>query len=216
MKPVRVLIVDDNFVARRGLRSVLEVENHIVIAGESSSGAQAISQVSKIEVDLILMDIRMPEMDGIKAIAEMPEAHGKVKILMLTVVDDPLVLANALKAGASGYLVYGHFSPDDLIQAIKAVCEGKKVTVPPLASFFPQHASSQPEQTTLALNTLTPRENQVLNLIADGKENREIAQILAIEEKTVKNHINNIYSKLGVSSRSEAIAKVINRGFTNR
>ncbi|MDD4794627.1 MAG: response regulator transcription factor [Dehalococcoidales bacterium] len=216
MKPLRVLIVDDNFVARRGLRSVLEAENNIIIAGESSSGAQAISQVSKTEVDLILMDIRMPEMDGIQAIMKMPKTDSQVKILMLTVVDDPLVLANALKAGASGYLVYGHFSPDGLIQAIKAVSEGKKVTVPPLASFFPQHSSSRPEQTTLALNTLTPRENEVLNLIAAGKENREIAQNLLIEEKTVKNHINSIYSKLGVSSRSEAIAQVINRGFTNR
>jgi len=215
MKPIRVLIVDDNFVARRGLRSVLEAEEGIDIAGEACNGQEAVRKVPACQADVVLMDIRMPEMDGIEATLKLAEGGTEKKILILTVVDDPLMLANALNAGAAGYLVYGHFSPAGLIAAVKSAAGGQKVTMPPLASFFPDTPRVEAGETRIVWEALTPREAEVLKLIAAGQENREIADALAIEEKTVKNHINNIYSKLGVNSRKEAIARVLSDGLNS-
>lgn len=215
MKRVRVLIADDNFVARRGLHSVLEAEEDIEIAGEASNGREAVRKAASCRADVVLMDIRMPEMNGIEATIALARSGASVSILILTVVDDPLLLANALNAGAGGYLVYGHFSPGDLINAVRSAASGQKVAVPPLSSFFPDAAQAQAGETQPVWEALTPREAEVLKLIAAGQENREIGAALAIEEKTVKNHINSIYSKLGVNSRKEAIARVLGNSFNN-
>jgi len=216
MKPVRVLIVDDNFVARRGLRSVLEAEESIEITGEASNGQEAVKKASGCRPDVVLMDIRMPEMDGIEATLELAGGGVEMKVLILTVVDDPLMLANAMSAGAAGYMVYGHFSPADLINAVKSAGGGQKITVPPLASFFPAATQAAAGENRIIWEELTPRETEVLKRIATGQENREIAAALSIEEKTVKNHINSIYSKLGVNSRKEAIARVLGNKFNSR
>lgn len=216
MKPVRVLIVDDNFVARRGLRSVLEAEESIEITGEASNGREAVRKADTCQADVVLMDLRMPEMNGIDATLELAGGGAAMKILILTVVDDPLILANALNAGAAGYLVYGHFNPSDLITAVKSTAAGQRITVPPLASFFPDAGQAQAGATRVEWELLTPRETEVLKLIAAGRENREISAALAIEEKTVKNHINSIYSKLGVDNRKEAIARVLGNSFNTR
>ncbi len=220
MKPVTVFIVDDNFIARRGLRSALESEECITVAGESSAGAEAVRSLQELDVDVILMDIRMSDMDGIQTTLELLRVRPEAKVLRLTVVDDPVMLANSLIAGARGYLVYGHFTPDCLTGAVRTVASGGTVQVPPVSSLFPGVVNSvareMREKGAAARQALTPRENEVLRLIAAGHENREIAAALHIEEKTVKNHINSIYSKLDIDNRQEAVLYVLdmelNRG----
>jgi len=205
MSNIGVFIVDDNFIARRGLRSVLESESGITIVGEASTGSEAVRHVHEGGADVILMDIRMSGIDGIRATAEIMKNYPNAKVLVLTVIEDPVVLANAMLAGASGYLVYGHFAPESLTDAIRAVANGEVVNVPCIPAPLNIKRREPTEQ-----GKLTQREEEVLRLIAVGRENREIARSLQIEEKTVKNHINNIYSKLNVRNRQEAIYYVLN------
>ena len=199
MSPIRVFIVDDNFVARRGLRSVLEAEDDITVAGEASSGMEALKRLRECPADVVLMDIRMPDIDGIEATRELLREKADARILMATVIDDPSVHMNAMLAGARGYMVYGHFTPESLLDAIRSVASGQRVNVPAI----PVDVGIL--KADVELGGLTQREDEILRLIAAGKDNREIAASLKIEEKTVKNHINSIYSKIGVGSRQEAI-----------
>jgi DNA-binding NarL/FixJ family response regulator len=199
MNAIRVFLVDDNFVARRGLRSVLEAETGIEVVGEASSGSEALKRLHDCPVDVVLMDIRMSDIDGIEATAALLREKPDARILMATVIDDPVVHMNAMLAGARGYMVYGHFTPESLTDAIKSVALGQRVNIPPIPEEVIVHSSED------GRGGLTQREGEILKLIAAGKDNREIAASLNIEEKTVKNHINNIYSKIGVRSRQEAI-----------
>jgi DNA-binding NarL/FixJ family response regulator len=203
---ISVFLVDDNFVARRGLRSVLESEDSIVISGEASSGTEAIKRLRESPADVILMDIRMPDIDGIETTSRLLDDNPDARILIMTVIEDPSVHVNAMLAGARGYMVYGHFAPDSLTESIRAVAQGQYVNVPSLPSDANSGASNTPD-------TLTQREEEILKLIAAGKDNRDIATALKIEEKTVKNHINNIYSKIGVNNRTEAIYYMLNSLF---
>jgi two-component system NarL family response regulator len=203
MSTIRIFIVDDNFIARRGLRSALESEKELYITGEASSGAEALKALRDKAADIVLMDIRMGEMDGIKTTQALKRIQPDVKVLIMTVIDDPIVLAHVLNAGAAGYLVYGHFTPQDLTAAVRNIATGGLVRIPPLEELFPSLKFNQ--QPLDAEARLTSREIEVLKLIASGCENREIAEILHIEEKTVKNHINNIYSKLNITSRQQAV-----------
>jgi two-component system NarL family response regulator len=203
MTAIRIFIVDDNFVARRGLRSALESEKEIYITGEASSGAEALKALRGKAADIVLMDIRMGEMDGIKTTRELKRVQPGVKVLVMTVIDDPIILAHVLNAGAAGYLIYGHFTPQDLTAAVKDVAAGGLARIPPLEEMFPSIEFDRHLLETE--DRLTSREIEVLKLIASGCENREIAEILHIEEKTVKNHINNIYSKLNITSRQQAV-----------
>jgi len=212
---ISVVITDDNFVARRGLRSVLESSKDITIVGEASNGMEAVTKYEAVNPELVLMDIRMPDMDGIRATQAIINKNPDAKILILTVIDDPLVLARAMNAGAAGYLIYGHFSPQELIETVKQASAGKTTSIPPVMNLFGKCEDYNLMGDVDVLQTLTNRENEVLNLIGSGYENREIAQSLSIEEKTVKNHINNIYSKLGLTTRQEAIYFVLRSRFIN-
>lgn len=204
MNKIRVFCVDDNFVARRGLRSVLEAENDIEVVGEASSGSEALKRLRECPVDVVLMDIRMSDIDGIEATSLLLRENPEARVLMATVIEDPRVHMNAMLAGARGYLVYGHFVPESLTEAVRAVASGQRVNIPPL----PKEAVLPPVESEG--NELTQREAEIMKLIAAGKDNREIAASLNIEEKTVKNHINNIYSKLHVNTRQEAIYFILN------
>jgi len=211
MSQIRILIVDDNFVARRGLRSFLNTENNIVVAGEASTGKAAIGWVKDNAADIVLMDVRMPDTDGIEATAQILKLKPELKILMLTVVDEQAILLRALLAGAKGYLVYGRFTPEELIEAIHVIGRGGTVAIPPVSPALLEniqlHIDSAHDINEMeSMEPLTAREKEILSLIAVGKGNREIADALNIEEKTVKNHINNIYSKLQIKSRYEAIS----------
>lgn len=209
MNELRVFIVDDNFIARRGLRSTLNTQNGIVIAGESSSGTEALATIGQTGADVVLMDIRMAGLDGIKTTRELRRLAPAAKVLVLTVIDDPIILAHALNAGAAGYLVYGHFTPESLVRAVQAINAGGSVGTPPLEELFPGVIPGQAQDPS-SMHKLTIREDEVLAMIATGCDNREIARALNIEEKTVKNHINSIYSKLGITSRQQAVLLVLN------
>ncbi len=216
MSQIRILIVDDNFVARRGLRSFLQTEGDIAVVGEASTGRAAIEWVQGNAADIVLMDVRMPDTDGIEATTQILKLKPKTKVLMLTVVDEQSTLLRALLAGAKGYLVYGRFTPEELIKAIRVIGTGGTVAIPSVAPALLENIESyltgvQDIAEMENMEPLTTREKEILSLIAIGKGNREIAENLNIEEKTVKNHINNIYSKLQIKSRYEAISYILRR-----
>ena len=210
MSETRVLIADDNVVIRQGLRSLLDAEEGISVIGEASTGAEAIQLVRKHPVDVVLMDLRMPVIDGISATAEIMRERPEVKVLVLTVTEDPMTLARSVQAGARGYLVYSHFTPEELLRAVCAVASGDQIALSaPVALALERMPSKSverqsPEETQMR-EPLTSREAEILELIADGRSNAEIAEMLVVEEKTVKNHITRLYSKLDINSRYEAI-----------
>jgi DNA-binding NarL/FixJ family response regulator len=210
MTRTKLLIVDDNPVIRQGLRSLLEAEDQLEVSGEASTGAEAIQWMKKNSTDVILMDIRMPIIDGIDATTEILRSHPQAKILILTVTEDPRTLARTLHAGARGYLVYSRFDPDELLKAVYAVVSGEEIAPSPavalaLAQLPADEPGTKPLPDIPVVEPLTDRETEILDLIADGRSNSEIAQALSLEEKTVKNHITRLYSKLGITSRYDAI-----------
>ncbi|MDM8000695.1 MAG: response regulator transcription factor [Dehalococcoidia bacterium] len=210
MNKVKLLIVDDNPVIRQGLRSLLEAEEGFVVSSEASTGAEAIQWMRKNTADVILMDIRMPIIDGIDATTQILRSHPQAKILILTVTEDAKTLARTLHAGAKGYLVYSRFEPDELLKAIHTVASGEEIPPSPavamaLGELPGGEPGIKPLPDLMPAEPLTERETQILDLIADGRSNAEIAQALILEEKTVKNHITRLYSKLGITSRYDAI-----------
>ena len=214
MSLIRVFIVDDNFVARRGLRSYLELDQDIVVAGEAAEGRDAVEWVKNNPAEIVLMDVRMPGMDGIQATSQINTIRPDTRVLMLTVVEDRTTILRALLAGASGYLIYGQFTPEELVKAIKAVASGISNFDPPVEpELLEQVRQSESHFRDITdqekSNPLTERERQILTLIAAGRSNRELAEVLFIEEKTVKNHINVIYSKLDIRNRYEAICYML-------
>ena len=207
---IRVLIIDDNFVVRRGLQSSLEFDPAIEVVGEGSSGDEAIDLARDLVPDVILMDIRMPDRDGISATEVISDESPTSKVLILTWSEDPEHLRSAVLAGAKGYLVHGRFSPERLSEAVHVIHEGGALITPMLAPAlldFVRAGTQGGRGRSGSGSMLTPRELQVLEYIVVGKSNREIAEILFIEEKTVKYHISNIYSKLHLKNRYEAITR---------
>ncbi len=205
---IRVLVVDDNFVVRRGLQSSLELDSSIVVVGEGANGDEAIELARELVPDVILMDIRMPNRDGIAATEIISDDAPSSKVLMLTWSEDPEHLRSAVLAGAKGYLVHGRFSPERLAEAVRVVHEGGALITPMLAPAlldFVRESSQGQRGRSSPGSILTPREIEVLEYIVAGKSNREIGEALFIEEKTVKNHVSNIYSKLHLKNRYEAI-----------
>jgi two-component system NarL family response regulator len=207
---IRVLVVDDNFVVRRGLQSSLELDPSIVVVGEGANGEEAVELARELVPDVILMDIRMPLRDGIAATEIISDDAPSSKVLMLTWSEDPEHLRSAVLAGAKGYLVHGRFSPERLAEAVRVVHDGGALITPMLApallDFVRESAQGQRGRSAPG-SILTPREIEVLEYIVAGKSNREIAEALYIEEKTVKNHVSNIYSKLHLKNRYEAITR---------
>ncbi len=210
MDGVTILIVDDNVVIRQGLRALLDPEEWIEVAGEASTGAEAIQWLRRHSADVVLMDIRMPVIDGVEATAEIMRLRPETIVLVLTVSEEPTVLARSIRAGAKGYLVYGRFAPDELLGALSAITAGQAMPLSPAVSLaldgLPEGpARSRSFDEEHPHEPLTAREAEILEMIADGRSNAEIARALVVEEKTVKNHITRLYSKLNVSSRYQAI-----------
>jgi DNA-binding NarL/FixJ family response regulator len=210
MTKTKLFIVDDNPVIRQGLRSLLEAEGQLEVSGEASTGAEAIQWMKKHSADVILMDIRMPIIDGIDATTEILRSHPQAKILILTVTEDPKTLARTLHAGARGYMVYSRFDPDELLKAVDTVASGEEIAPSPavalaLGGLPADDPRTRPLPDMPVVEPLTERETEILDLIADGRSNAEIAQALSLEEKTVKNHITRLYSKLNITSRYDAI-----------
>jgi DNA-binding NarL/FixJ family response regulator len=201
---IRVVIADDNAVVRRGVAALLEAAEGIEVAGEASNGKEAIELTEKLKPDVVLCDVRMPIMDGVTAVQSISK-HAPV--MMLTYAEDEDRVAGAIRAGASGYLVHGRFEPDELEIAVKDLVAGKKVLSPSVVTVVFDALRHGPEsKENGGPGSLTERELEVMNLLAKGRSNPQIATELFLSEKTVKNHVNHIYAKLGVTSRAEAIA----------
>ncbi|ACC80981.1 two component transcriptional regulator, LuxR family [Nostoc punctiforme PCC 73102] len=204
---IKVLLVDDQGLIRQGLRALLELESDLEIVGEAENGEQAINLVAEFQPDVVLLDIRMPIMDGVAATKEIQKRFSKTKILVLTTFDDDEYVSAALQNGAMGYLLKDTPS-EELAVAIRAVYKGYTQLGPGIVKkLLTQFSNGTPIHSTpvpSTLNELTPREKEVLRLIATGASNREIAQELYISEGTVKNHVTNILNTLNLRDRTQA------------
>jgi len=209
---IKVLIVDDHALFRRGLVMVLQQEEDIELVGEASDGAEAVQIAQDKLPDVVLMDVRMPRRGGIEATNQIKEIAPHTKILMLTISDEEADLYDAIKAGASGYLLK-EISIDEVADAIRAVFGGQSMISPSMASKllteFATMVKKTDEKPQVAQPRLTDREMEVLRLVAKGKNNRDIAKELFISENTVKNHIRNILEKLHLHSRMQAVVYAV-------
>lgn len=205
-EPVRVLVVDDQELFRRGLTMLLTVEPGIEVVGEAGDGVEGTHLAQTASPDVVLLDVRMPKRTGIEACTAIKEAVPNAKIIMLTVSDEEADLYEAVKNGASGYLLKDS-SIDEVAQAVRVVAEGQSLISPSMAvkliDEFKQ--MSRPEREAGANLRLTERELDVLRLVAHGHSNKEIAARLFISENTVKNHVRNMLEKLQLHSRMEAV-----------
>jgi DNA-binding NarL/FixJ family response regulator len=203
---IRVLVVDDQELFRRGLTMLLTVEDDIEVVGEANDGSAAATLAASTAPDVILMDVRMPKQTGIEACVAMKDAAPHARIIMLTASDEEADLYEAVKNGASGYLLKDS-SIDEVAQAVRVVADGQSLISPSMAikllDEFKQ--MSRADRTAVPTPRLTERELEVLRLVAQGLNNREIAKQLFISENTVKNHVRNILEKLQLHSRMEAV-----------
>jgi two-component system NarL family response regulator len=209
-EPIRAMIVDDHALFRRGLEMVLEEEPDIELVGQASDGAEAVEKAAESLPDVVLMDIRMPRSNGIEACRTMKEAAPSAKIVILTISDEEEDLFEAIRAGASGYLLKD-IPLDEVADAVRAVYGGQSLINPSMAgkllTEFATLAKRDDEERPQEVPAprLTEREMQVLKLVARGMNNRDIAKELFISENTVKNHVRNILEKLQIHSRMEAV-----------
>lgn len=197
---IRVLLVDDQSLIRQGLRALLELDAQLEVVGEAENGQAAIILVEQLQPDVILMDIRMPIMDGVAATREICKKFPQIKVLVLTTFDDDEYVTAAMNYGATGYLLKDTPS-EELAIAIRAVHKGYTQLAPGIVKKL---LTPTPIQSPPALDELTKREMEVLRLIASGASNREIAQKLFISEGTVKNHVTNILNRLNLRDRTQA------------
>jgi DNA-binding NarL/FixJ family response regulator len=209
---LRVLVVDDHALFRRGLQMVLEQEEDLELVGEASDGNEAVEKASELMPDVILMDVRMPKRSGIEAAGQIKDLLPHVKILMLTISDEEADLYEAIKAGASGYLLK-EIPIEEVADAIRSVWAGQSRISPSMASKllneFAAMSKAGADRPQVPTPRLTEREMEVLKLVAQGLNNRDIAKQLFISENTVKNHIRNILEKLHLHSRMEAVVYAV-------
>jgi two-component system NarL family response regulator len=209
---IRVLIVDDHALFRRGLQMVLEGETDIDVVGEASDGQEAAKKAEDTTPDVVLMDVRMPKRSGIDATRSIKDVLPSTKILMLTISDEEADLYEAIKAGASGYLLK-EISIDEVANAVRSVNQGQSLISPSMASKllteFATMVKRRDERTQMPGPRLTDRELQVLKLVAKGLNNKDIGDSLYISENTVKNHVRNILEKLHLHSRMEAVVYAV-------
>lgn len=213
MARISLLLVDDHEVVRSGLRMLLENEADLLILGEASTGGQALDMAERLKPDVVIMDITLPDISGIDATRRIKGAYPKVAIVALTIHEDQQYFFEMLQAGASGY-VPKRAAPDDLITAIRAAHRGETYIYPSLAKLLVGDflSRSGEEGAKETMNGLTPRENEVLSLLAEGKTNDEIADLLTISVHTVARHRENLMGKLGLHSRSELVKYAIRKG----
>lgn len=203
---IRVLLVDDQTIIRQGLRSLLESKPDLTVVGEAENGQKALQQVEALQPDVVLMDIRMPGMDGVAATQSITQTFANTKVLVLTTFDDDEYVSQAMRVGANGYLLKDTPS-DELALAIRLIHRGYTQLGPGLlekAFSVPAEPAIPPIVLPQELVDLTPREREVLCLIAGGANNREIAESLHIAESTVKNYVTNILSRLHLRDRTQA------------
>lgn len=216
MSPIKLIIADDHRLFREGLKALLSVTDDIEIIGEAEDGDTVLKKCSVGQPDIILMDINMPGLNGIQATQAILEKHPQIGIIMLTMLEDDASIFNAMRAGARGYLLKGA-DPNEVLSVIRAVAEGQALFGPAIAArvlgYF-KELSNNPnsKQAPVPFPELTERELEVLRLISQGLNNQEIAQKLFLSPKTVRNHITNIFSKLQVADRAQAIVRAREAG----
>jgi DNA-binding NarL/FixJ family response regulator len=213
---VRVLIVDDDDLMRAGLRGVLASDDGIELVGEAGDGREAAYRVRLLRPHVVLMDVRMPDLDGISATQEVLDAFPDVRVVILTTFEQDDYIFGALSAGASGFLLK-RTRPEELIAAIHTIAAGDSLLSPSVTSRVVERMAGQPAlgaEPDPRLRELTPRETEVLELVARGRSNAEIAAELIIEESTVKTHLKRILAKLGVRDRVQAVIFAYESGLT--
>ncbi len=205
---IRILIADDHAIVREGLRTILGFQEGIEVVGEASDGQEVVALAESLAPDVILMDIRMSKLDGVEATRRIKAQNPQIGVIVLTNYDDDRYVFEGIEAGASGYLLKD-ISSDDLAQAIRRVAQGESLMAPSVLRKVLDEFAHRAEEKELLHEALTPRELEVLQALARGLKNEEIAEELFITEKTVKSHLGRIFSKLGVSDRSQAILYAI-------
>lgn len=219
METIRLLIADDHDLFREGLRALISTTEDIELVGEAATGEEAITVAEEQQPDVVLMDINMPGVNGIRATRQILRANPTTGIIMVTMLKDDASVFSAMRAGARGYVLKGS-QYKELLQTIRAVANGQALFGPAIAtrimSFFDtQAAKFKSSFAEKVFPELTPRELEVLELIAKGASNNQIAKKLVIADKTVRNHINSIFSKLQVADRAAAIIQARDAGFGN-
>ena len=202
---IQILLVDDQHLIRQGLKSMLESNAEMQVIGEAENGQRALEQIDALQPDIVLMDIRMPVMDGVATTKAIAQQYPDIKVLVLTTFDDDEYVSQAMRLGAKGYLLKDT-EPDELMLAIRAVYKGQTLLGPGLfeKTLMPIAAPVPSVELPPQLAQLTPRELDVLRLIACGANNREIAESLFLSENTVKNYVTNILSRLSLRDRTQA------------
>jgi DNA-binding NarL/FixJ family response regulator len=205
--PIRILIADDHPIVREGLIAVLETQPDFAVVGEAATGAQAVERAAALRPDVILMDLQLPEIDGVAALRAIRAADAAAKVIIFTAFDTDERILGAVQAGAQGYMLKG--APrEELFQAIRVVHDGGSLLQPVVAARLLRQVSGGPSLP----EPLTERELEVLGLLAKGRQNKEIANELFISERTVKFHVSAILAKLGVGNRTEAVSKAAQLG----
>jgi NarL family two-component system response regulator LiaR len=212
--PIRVMIVDDHVIVRKGISALLATEEDMMVVGEAGNGLEALEKVGVLQPDVILMDLVMPHMDGIEATRQITARQIEARILVLTsfAADDKVF--PAIKAGALGYLLKDS-SPEDLADAIRQVHRGEPSLEPAIARKLLQELSHPSKESQPTIDPLTERELDVLRLIAQGLSNRDIAEELVIAEWTVRTHVSNVLSKLHLASRTQAALYALKKGLAS-
>jgi len=216
LKIIRLLVVDDHTLFREGLSALLSAIEDMELIGEATTGKEALALASSLQPDVILMDINMPDVNGVEATRIILDEHPVIGIIMVTMLEDDASIFSAMRAGARGYVLKGA-KHEELLQTIRAVADGQALFGPAVATrmmeFFSRYESKK--KTAIPVDVfpdLTRRELEVLNLIAQGANNPQIAENLVISDKTVRNHITSVFSKLQVADRNAAIIEARNAG----
>jgi len=216
MSKIRIFLADDHLILREGIRLLLEKVPDIEMVGEADDGEEAVTGVEQLMPDVVLMDITMPRLNGLEATRQIKQKHPQIKVLILTMHETDQYLSEMLEAGASGYIVKATNSIE-LISAIRAVNQGDVHLYPSIARMlvedYLQRVSAGEEK--VSYNGLTPREREILRHIAEGKQNREIGDLLSISVRTVQAHRTNLMDKLGAHDRTELVKYAIRRGIIN-
>lgn len=211
MKTIRVVLAEDHALMREGTRSILEQHSDLRVVGEAEDGQQALDLIKRLQPDVIVLDIRMPKLNGIEVVRRMNECCPNTKALMLTAYDDDDYVLTLMEAGASGYLLKTT-QPAELVESIRIIHSGEPVLHPVIAAKIARLWAQHMTSTKKGLGEqLSPRELEVLRLAAKGLRNKTISNSLGISVRTVEGHFNNIFAKLGVSSRIEAILYAVSR-----
>lgn len=209
MRKIRVMVVDDDKIFRSGLKSILDPEEDLLVVAEAGNARDAVMEAATNNPDIVLMDIRMPEVDGITACRLIRSDHPEVKVLMLTSFEDEEAVLSSILAGAKGYLVKG-VSPSELIKAIRAVADDQGLLDPTVTGKVMERLGGLiAKEEERKSQILSDREREVLALVAEGLTNRQIGERLVISENTVRNHVSSILEKLGLTSRTQAAAEAI-------